>query len=186
MPHFECGGINHSPTSPRCDQAEWPVPILREHRRKVPRKTSIEEHMQKLTTLKGPNKDLQAAAMMLGDAAARVDTKLVKRTTDLAHRLLLSLKKALPAADQQLLGDSVAEVSDLWVYGQELEKTLKDICDMRFPGDQELMGEALVAIEVEQFDYALDCIKGLQKTLPKLKRELDRQTKNASRRKSAV
>ncbi len=148
-------------------------------------KTSTEELVEKLSKLKAPNKDLQAAAMMLGDAAARVDTKLVKRSTELAHRLLLSVKKALPKADPQLLGDFVAEVSDLWDYGQKLDKILKEVCDMRLPQHQEHLREALVAIEVQQFDYALDSIKGLQKTLPKLKQALDRQARNGGRRRSA-
>ena len=55
---------------------------------------------------------------------------------------------------------------------------------MRLSQHREHMREALVAIEVQQFDYALDCIKGLQKTLPKLKQGLDRQSKNG-RPKSA-
>ena len=151
---------------------------------KFPKKTSTEEFLDKSSKLKGPNKDLQAAAIMLGDAAARVDHKLVKRSTNLAHRLLLSLKKALPETDPQLIGDFVAEVSDLWDYGQKLDKTLNEISHMRFPQHREHMREALVAIEVQQFDYALDCIKGLQKTLPKLKQGLDRQPKTG-RPKSA-
>lgn len=149
---------------------------------KFPKKTIAEEFLDKSSKLRGPNKDLQAAAMMLGDAAARVDHKLVNRSTNLSHRLLLSLKKALPETDPQLIGDFVAEVSDLWDYGQKLDTTLKELCDMRLP---QHMGEALVAIEVQQFDYALDCIKGLQKTLPKLKQALDRQAKNG-RPKSKV
>ncbi len=146
---------------------------------------STEELVEKVSKLKAPNKDLQAAAMMLGDAAARVDTKLVKRSTDLAHRLVLTLKKALPETDQQLLGDFVAEVSDLWDYGQKLDKILKEVCDMRLPQHQERLREALVAIEVQQFDYALDCIKGLQKTLPKLKQAIDRRARSGGRRRSA-
>jgi|SRR5580658_858442 hypothetical protein len=152
---------------------------------KFPKKTITEEFLDKSSKLRGPNKDLQAAAMMLRDAAARVDHKLVNRSTNLAHRLLLSLKKALPETDPQLIGDFVAEVSDLWDYGQKLDTTLKELCDMRLPQHQGRMGEALVAIEVQQFDYALDCIKGLQKTLPKLKQALDRQAKNG-RPKSKV
>jgi hypothetical protein len=148
-------------------------------------KTSTEELVEKVSKLKAPNKDLQAAAMMLGDAAARVDHKLMERSTNLAHRLLLTLKKALPETDPQLIGDFVAEVSDLWDYGQKLDKTLTELCNMQIPKHQEHMREALVAIEVQQFDYALDCIKGLQKTLPKLKQALDRQAKNGGRRRSA-
>ena len=151
---------------------------------KFPKKTIAEEFLDKSSKLRGPNKGLQAAAMMLGDAAARVDHKLVKRSTNLAHRLLLSLKKALPETDPQLIGDFVAEVSDLWDYGQKLDKTLNEISHMRFPQHREHMREALVASEVQQFDSAIDCIKGLQKTLPKLKQGLDRQPKNG-RPKSA-
>ncbi|MGD0826130.1 MAG: hypothetical protein ABR908_16215, partial [Terriglobales bacterium] len=91
-------------------------------------KASTEGLVQKVSKLKGPNKDLQAAAVMLGDAAARVDHKLMKRSTKLAHRLLLTLKKALPDTDPQLIGDFVAEVSDLWDYGQKLDKTLAELC----------------------------------------------------------
>jgi hypothetical protein len=145
-------------------------------------KTGTEQLAEKLSTVTTPNRDLQAAAMMLGDAAARVDVKFVKRSTDLAHRLLLSLKKALPETDQQLLGDFVAEINDLWVYGEKLDNILNDICGMRFPRDAKLLREALVSVEVQQFDYALDCIKGLQQTLPKLKRALDRRTKKGNSR----
>jgi len=147
-----------------------------------PMKASTEGLVQKVSKLKGPNKDLQAAAVMLGDAAARVDHKLMKRSTKLAHRLLLTLKKALPDTDPQLIGDFVAEVSDLWDYGQKLDKTLAELCDMQIPKHQEQMREALVAIEVQQFDYALDCVRGLQKTLPKIKRALDRRTGNSAHR----
>ncbi len=145
-------------------------------------KTSTEELVEKVSKLKAPNKDLQAAAMMLGDAAARIDHKLMKRSTKLAHRLLLSLKKALPETDPQLIGDFVAEVSDLWDYGQKLDKTLTELCNMQFPRHHERMREALVAIEVQQFDYALDCIRGLQKTLPKIKRALDHRTGSPAHR----
>jgi hypothetical protein len=70
-------------------------------------KTSTEELVKKVSKLKAPNKDLQVAAMMLGDAAARVDHKLIKRSTKLAHRLLLTLKKALPETDPQLIETSL-------------------------------------------------------------------------------
>ncbi|MFI5113014.1 MAG: hypothetical protein ACHP9S_09325 [Terriglobales bacterium] len=147
-------------------------------------KTSTEDFLVKFSKLKGPNKVLQAAALMLADAAGRVDHKLTKRHVQLAHCLLLSLNKALPDTDRQLIGDFVAEVTDLWDYGQELDKTLKELCEMRLPQHSERMREALVGIEVTQFDYALDCIKGLQKSLPKLKQALDRQAKkSAGRRK---
>lgn len=135
------------------------------------------DFVEKLSTLTGPNRDLQAATIMLGEAASRVDDKFVKRSTDFAHKLLLSLKKAFPGVDQQLLGDFVADAIDLWDYGKELDKILNKICEMRFPRDEELLREALVAVEVQQFDYALDCIKGLQQTLPRLKRALDRKRK---------
>ena len=131
---------------------------------------------------KAPNKVLQLAAKMLGDAAARVDHKLIKRSTKLAHRLLISLKKALPETDPQLIGDFVAEVSDLWDYGQKLDKTLTELCNLQLPKHREQMRQALVAIEVQQFDYALDCIQGLQKTLPKIKRALDRRSGDLERR----
>jgi hypothetical protein len=144
--------------------------------------TSTDELMQKVPKRRAPNKDLPAAAILLGEAAARVDGKLMKRSTDLAHRLLLSLQKALPGANHQVVGDFVAEVSDLWDYGQKLDRTLKELCAMHLPQQRERMREALVSIEVQQFDYALDCIKGLQKTLPKLKQALDRHAKNAGRR----
>jgi hypothetical protein len=76
----------------------------------------------------------------------------------------------------------VAEINDLWVYGEKLDNILNDICGMRFPRDAKLLREALVSVEVQQFDYALDCIKGLQQTLPKLKRALDRRTKKGNSR----
>jgi hypothetical protein len=146
-------------------------------------KTSTKERGGKISKLKAPNKVLQLAAQMLADAAARVDHDLVKRSSKLAHRLLMSLEKALPKTDPQLLGDFVAQVSDLWDYGQKLDKTLTELCNLRLPKHQEQMEQALVAIEVQQFDYALDCIHGLQKTLPKIKRALDRRPGDLKRRR---
>jgi hypothetical protein len=144
-------------------------------------KTSTEELIERVSKLKTPNRDLQAAAMMIGDAAARVDRKRIKRSVELVNRLLLNLKKALPETDPKLLGDFAAEVSDLWDYGQKLDKTVVEICKMRLPKHHDQLREALVAIEVQQFDYVLDCIHGLQKTLPKIKRALDHRAKNSAR-----
>jgi hypothetical protein len=150
---------------------------------RFPKKTGTEEFLDKFSKLRGPNKDMQGAATLLGDAAARVDGKLSKRSLKFVHELLVSLKKALPETDPQLIGDFVAEITDLWGYGQKLDKTLTELCNMQFPKHREHMREALVAIEVQQFDYVLDCIRGLRKTLPKIKRALDRRTGNPAHRR---
>jgi hypothetical protein len=94
------------------------------------------------------------------------------------------LNRALPETDRQLIGDFVAEVTDLWGYGQKLDKTLTQLCEMRLPQHLKHMEDAFLNIEVDQCYNALDCIQGLQKSLPKLKRGLEKREKElAGRRK---
>jgi hypothetical protein len=102
----------------------------------------------------------------------RAKRKTFRRSMRLVHSLVHSLESAFPLVNRRVIGDIVADLDDLWDYGQELDHYLWGLCKMRLPRDRNEMQRALVGIDVQQFDYAKNCIERLHKNLPKLVRYL--------------
>src|SRR5208282_5131793 len=102
----------------------------------------------------------------------RADEERHQRSMRLVGGLMRSLKKAFPQVNPQLLGDIVADLDDLWDYGQQLDGDVWALCRIRLPKDRDAMQSLLTTIDVQQFDYAKDCIQRLHKNLPKLDRFL--------------
>ncbi len=85
----------------------------------------------------------------------------------------------------EVIGAIVADLDDLWEYGQHLDRDLKALCKMRLPQHRDEMQKIIVGLDVEQFDYAKDCIERLHNNLPKLDRVLFHEGKSPTRRRRA-
>jgi len=96
----------------------------------------------------------------------------------LVSGLMRSLKRAFPEVNPQLIGDIVADLDDLWDYGQQLDRDLWAPCRIRLPRDRNALQSLLTGIEVQQVDYARDCIERLHKNLPRLDRYLYKKSRS--------
>jgi hypothetical protein len=142
---------------------------------KFPKKTATREVVDKISKLKGPNKDAQGAMILLGSAFANQDTQIQRRSGHIVHKMLVSFKKAFPGVDAQLIGGTVADLDSLWDTGQKLDKELNKLFQMRFPQHRNHLREFLAFIEATQIEMAEFWIGNLRKRIPKLHKALDQQ-----------
>lgn len=148
--------------------------------RKLSRK--ISDMIAELRRLR-PGKKASRAQQKQALLEFRRDEERRQRSMRLVGGLMRSLKRAFPEVNPQLIGDIVADLDDLWDYGQELDRDLWALCKIRLPRDRDALQSLLTGIEVQQFDYARDCIERLHKNLPKLDKYLYRDDPGPSRRR---
>src|SRR5271170_6242771 len=119
---------------------------------KLAPKTATEEVISKISKLKGPNKAQRGALLWMASALANQDAQLQRRSARVAQLMQISLEKALPDTDRQLIGDVVADLNSLWDTGQKLDKELKRLFQMRFPKHRNHLAEFLSFIQATQID----------------------------------
>jgi len=148
---------------------------------RIQKKTATEEIVGKVSKLKGPNRDAQGAMIFLDSAFANQDTEIQRRSARMVHNMLVSLKKAFPTADSQLIGHIVADLSSLWDTGQKLDKNLKRLFQMRFPQHRNHLREFLGFIEATQIDMVEFWIGNLRKRIPELRKAMDLRERSERR-----
>jgi hypothetical protein len=150
-----------------------------------PKKTSTEVLFDKMSNLKGPNKPLEGAMLLMASGFANLDTQLQRRSARIAHQIGASLKEGFPDMDPQFIGDVVADLDSLWDLGQKFDKDLKKLFQMRFPQHCNHLRSFLINFEVRQLDEATYLIRRLRKRIPKLLEALDRHGRSQHRRTGA-
>jgi len=90
---------------------------------------------------------------------------------------MASLRSALPDTDPEFIGGIVADLDDLWEYGQRLDNHFSVLFRMTFPRDQEQLRELILQIEHEQLDESWAHLVRLKKSFPKLLKELELQAR---------
>jgi hypothetical protein len=110
--------------------------------------------------------------IMLGNSLSHLDSRQHrgwnKRAGKIIKGLLRALKEAMPDMDPQIIGDFVADVEDLWEYGQKLDEHFTVLFRMKFPKHSEHLRELLLQIDHEQCNESSAHIEGLKKSLPQL------------------
>jgi hypothetical protein len=149
-------------------------------------KTESDKLYEKISKVKGPGAELRIFNILLTNSLSHLDSQKKRgwkrRVGKIIKGLLRALKEAMPQTDPQLIGDFVADVEDLWEYGQKLDQHFKAVFRMKFPKDSERLRELLLNIDHEQCDEAWAHIEGLKKSLPRLIKGLDRQSRHARQR----
>jgi hypothetical protein len=113
------------------------------------------------------------------------DKGFQRRVGKVLRGLLRALKTSLPDTDPLLIGDFVADLEDLWEYGQKLDEHIKTLCSMKSPKHSEHLREILLHIEHEQCDESWAHIKGIRNTLPQLVSALNRQSRRSASKSRA-
>jgi len=146
-------------------------------------RTDTDKLYEKISAVKGPGAELRIFNMLLANSLSHLDSQRRRgwhrRVGKTIKGLLRALKEALPHTDPQLIGDFVADVEDLWEYGQKLDEHFKILFRMKFPNHSEHLLELLLQIEHEQCDESWAHIEGLKKSLPQLIKALERQFRRA-------
>jgi hypothetical protein len=107
--------------------------------------------------------------------------KTQKRDGALIHEMLVALKKVLPKADHQLIGDLVGDLSSLWTAAQQLDKALDALSKLRSPRDLAQLEDLLIGIRVHQCSESVWWIGGLKETVPKLENEVEKEIRRQRR-----
>lgn len=147
-------------------------------------KKNPEKLFELVSALEGRPLSLKAVEAAAARAGFRQDNARLRRSLALTRAAIAALKRAMPDASANTIGDMVAALSDLWETGQVLDKRLKKLTRMRFPQDAENLRDTLIWIDAIQVDMATYWIKVVQKSLPKLLAALERQGQRLRRRES--
>ena len=142
---------------------------------RLSKNTETDELIERMSKLKGPNRAEQGAMLWMGAAFAKQDVDLRRRSARIARQTQMSLRRAFPDVDPQLIGDVVADLNSLWDVAQKLDKELKKLFHMRFPQHYNHLGEFLSFIEATQIDMVEFWIGNLRRRIPKLRKALDRR-----------
>jgi hypothetical protein len=147
---------------------------------KLGTRTESEKSYQKISKVKGPAAELRMFNIMIGNSLSRLDSRQSsgwnKRVGKIIKGLLRALREAIPDVDPQIIGDFVADIEDLWEYGQKLDEHFKALFRMKFPKHSEHLRDLLLDIKYEQCDESLAHIEGLKNSLPRLIKALDSQS----------
>ena len=147
---------------------------------KLSGKTDSDKLYEKISNVSGPGAELRMFNILLTNSLSHLDSRqarrLQKRAVKIIKGLLRALKEVMPETDPQLIGDFVADLEDLWEYGQRLDEHIKILCRMKFPRHSEHLRDLLLSIDHEQCDESWAHISGLKKSLPQLIKALDRKS----------
>jgi hypothetical protein len=139
---------------------------------KLGARTESDKLYEQISKVKGPRAELRMFNIMLGNSLSHLDSQQRsgwnKRVGKIIKGLLRALKEGMPDIDPQIIGDFVADVEDLWEYGQKLDEHFKVLFRMKFPKHSEHLRELLLSTKYEQCDESSAHIEGLKKSLPKL------------------
>jgi hypothetical protein len=153
---------------------------------KLGARTESDKLYEKISKVKGPGAELRMFNILLTNSLSHLDSQRRsgwdKRVGKTIKGLLRALKEALPHTDPRLIGDFVADVEDLWEYGQKLDEHFKVLLRMTFPKHSEHLRELLLSIKYEQCDESWAHIERLKKSLPQLIKALDRQPPSSGQR----
>ena len=153
---------------------------------KLKARTDSDKLYEQISKVSGPGAALRTFNILLTNSLSHLDShqrsRLHGRAGKIIKGLLRALKEALPHADPRLIGDFVADLEDLWEYGQKLDEHIKTICRMKFPKHSEHLRELLLRIDHEQCDESWAHIQGLKKSLPPLIKGLNPLPRRSSRR----
>lgn len=137
-----------------------------------------------VSALEGRPLSLKAVESAAARAGFRQDNGRIRRSLALTRAVIAALKRSMPNASAETIGDTVAALTDLWETGQVLDKRLKKLARMRFPQDAESLRDTFIWIDAIQIDMATYWIRVIQKGLPKLLAALERQRKHPRGRRS--
>jgi hypothetical protein len=155
---------------------------------KLGTRTESNKLYEEISRVSGRGAALEMTKIMLTNSMRRLnkqDKGFQRRVGKVIRGLLHTLKTALPDTNPQLIGDFVADLEDLWEYGQKLDNHIKILCSMKFPKHSEHLREILLHIEHEQCDESWAHIKGIKNTLPQLLSALNRQSHRSSSKRRA-
>lgn len=147
----------------------------------LPAKKQRQKLFEELSKLKGSQASISRAVVIAATAGLPDNKALIKRSARLTADIIAVLKKAMPEVPGEVIGTVVAALTDLWEAGQKLDRDLKLVKKLRFPGDMDRLRDLLIGIKVHQLDEPAYWIGVISRKLPKLLNALDQEQGSARR-----
>lgn len=144
----------------------------------APRDLAPEKLKQSVSKQSHSRKVTGAAKAFIARALRGQSRQLQRRSAQITHKMIISLKRAFPDMDPRLIGSIVADLGSLWDTGQKLDLELNKLFQMRLPEDREDLREFLAFVEATQMDMVEFWIRNLRQKIPRLHEDLDRQERN--------